>query len=353
MEAMIPTLSYAAGVLTAIDQRILPREERYMRLDTAEAVSDAIRTLAVRGAPAIGIAAAYGVAVEARRREPGADMETLRAVVSEAVGKLASSRPTAYNLFSCLDRVKKSVSGFFGSPAEYVAAIEATAFAIHAEDLDKSRRIAESGLPLLPANARAYSHCNAGGLATGGNGTSLSVLFAGHSAGRLSRVWVGETRPLLQGSRLTAWELAKRGIPYTVICDNMAASLMRKGEVDLVILGADRIARNGDFANKIGTYSLAVLAKHHGIPFYTAAPLTTFDPDAQSGADIPVEERDPSEVTGFAGTRVAPEGAVAWNPSFDVTPHELVTAIVTECGLIYPPFRGNIDRVLRDAEGGV
>ena len=287
-----------------LDQRRLPLEEVELVCETPAEVADAIRTLAVRGAPAIGVAAAYGMALAALR---GDDLD-------EAERELASSRPTAVNLFWALDQMR-------GDPSPERAR------ALHAEEVDRCKRMAAHAADLFAPGTRALTHCNAGGLATGGYGSAVGALRAAWERGLLTSVLVDETRPLLQGARLTAWELEAAGIPHAVIADSAAASLMARGEVDLVVTGADRIAANGDTANKIGTYSLAVLANHHGIPFYVVAPTSTVDTATSTGAQIPIEERDPSEIT----TRFA-----ARNPAFDVTPAALITAIITEEGVRRP-----------------
>jgi methylthioribose-1-phosphate isomerase len=287
-----------------LDQRRLPDEEVDLVCETAADVAEAIRTLAVRGAPAIGVAAAYGMALTALR---GDDL-------AEAERELASSRPTAVNLFWALEQMRDDPT-------------PARARALHAEEVDRCKRMAAHAAELFTPGTRALTHCNAGGLATGGYGSAVGALRAAWERGLLASVLVDETRPLLQGARLTAWELEAVGIPHAVIADSAAASLMAQGEVDLIVTGADRIAANGDTANKIGTYSLAVLAKHHGIPFYVVAPTSTVDGATPTGADIPIEERDPAEVT----TRFP-----ARNPAFDVTPAALITAIVTEEGVRRP-----------------
>ena len=314
----------ARDLVLLIDQRILPEEETWLALSTAEEVAEAIRTLAVRGAPAIGVAAAYGLAVEARR---GASPERMR----EAAAFLARARPTAVNLEWAVRRMSRLV----GAPAE---AVLAEAHAIRDEDEAACRRMGALGAPLLPPEARVLTHCNAGALATAGYGTALGVVRAAREAGRLEHVFADETRPFFQGARLTAWELQRDGIPVTVLTDNMAGWLMARGEISCVVVGADRIAANGDVANKIGTYAVAVLARHHGIPFYVAAPWSTFDPSLPTGAGIPIEERDPDEVVRIFGRRVAPEGVPARYPAFDVTPAALVTAIVTERGVLRAPY---------------
>ena len=307
-----------------LDQRLLPGEETWLALASADEVADAIRTLAVRGAPAIGVAAAYGLAVEARR---GATPDRLR----EAAELLARARPTAVNLEWAVRRMARRI----GEPA---AAMLAEAHAIRDEDEASCRRIGELGAPLLPPAARVLTHCNAGALATAAYGTALGIVRAAREAGRLEHVFADETRPFFQGARLTAWELQRDGIPVTVLTDGMAGWLMARGEISCVVVGADRIAGNGDVANKIGTYGLAVLARHHAIPFYVAAPWSTFDPGLPTGAGIPIEERDSDEVVRIFGRLIAPEGVPARYPAFDVTPADLVTAIVCERGVLRAPY---------------
>jgi len=307
-----------------LDQRLLPGEETWIALGSAELVADAIRTLAVRGAPAIGVAAAYGIAVEARR---GASPERLR----EAAALLARARPTAVNLEWAVRRMSRRI----GEPA---AAILAEAHAIRDEDEASCRRIGALGAPLLPPEARVLTHCNAGALATAAYGTALGIVRAAREAGRLEHVFADETRPFFQGARLTAWELQRDGIPVTILTDGMAGWLMARGEISCVVVGADRIAANGDVANKIGTYGLAVLARHHDLPFYVAAPWSTFDTSLSTGAGIPIEERSADEVVRIFGKLVAPVGVPARYPAFDVTPAALVTAIVTERGVLRPPY---------------
>jgi methylthioribose-1-phosphate isomerase len=310
--------------VSILDQRALPSVEAWLGLRNADEVADAIRTLAVRGAPAIGVAAAYGLAVEARR---GASPDRLR----EAAELLSRARPTAVNLAWAVGRMSRLI----GEPA---AVILAEAHAIRDEDEAACRRIGELGAPLLPPAARVLTHCNAGALATAAYGTALGIVRAAHQAGRLDHVFADETRPFLQGARLTAWELQRDGIPVTVITDSMAGWLMAQGEISCVVVGADRIAKNGDVANKIGTYSLAVLARHHAIPFYVAAPWSTFDTSLDTGARIPIEERPSDEVVRIFGKLVAPAGVQARYPAFDVTPAGLVTAIVTERGVLRAPY---------------
>ena len=298
--------------VVVLDQRRLPGEEVELRCASAADVAEAIRTLAVRGAPAIGIAAAYGFALAASR---GEDLDA-------AYDLLLASRPTAVNLRWALDAMREDPS-------------RGRAERIHADEVERCRAMGANALELFPQAARVLTHCNAGGLATGGYGTALGAIRSAFEAGRVEHVWVGETRPLLQGARLTAWELDGLGIPHAVIPDGAASSFMARGEVDLVVTGADRIAANGDTANKIGTYSLAVLAAHHGLPLVVVAPTSTLDPVAASGDEIPIEERDPAEVT---------ERFPARNPAFDVTPAALVAAIVTERGIHRPPYAESLPR---------
>jgi methylthioribose-1-phosphate isomerase len=326
-----------SGAVRIVDQRALPEARIERDLDSAEAVAEAIRTLQVRGAPLIGIAAAMGLVVGTRQLRV-APRERFLARLDELVPMLAGTRPTAVNLRWALERMARVARETPGDGAVIWERLQVTATAIWEEDRAMCRRIGEAGLPLVPDGATVLTHCNAGALATGGIGTALAPIYLAHEAGRRVEVYVDETRPVLQGARLTAWELTHAGIPCTVIADAVAGSLMRQAKVDLVIVGADRIAANGDFANKIGTYPLAVLALHHGVPFYCAAPSTTIDPALSDGDRIPIEQRPPEEVTMLAGRRVAPAGAAALNPAFDVTPARYVTGFVTDRGLAKPPF---------------
>ena len=322
--------------LALLDQTKLPTQEVWEDYTDYREVADAIRRLVVRGAPAIGIAAAYAVCLAAMELRD-LDTHSFRQEMDKAIKTLAASRPTAVNLFWALDRMKLTLSAAGGTP-EVIPVLVQEAEAIHREDIAMNRKIGQYGAELVPEGARILTHCNAGAIATGGYGTALGVVRAAHSAGRVSMVYCDETRPLLQGARLTAWELVKDGIPATLITDSMAASLMAQGKIDMVFLGCDRMARNGDFANKIGTYGLAVLASYHAIPFYTVLPSSTIDMSIPDGSHIVIEERDPSEVTYFAGVQTAPDGVGVYNPAFDVTPHQLLTGIVTERGVIHPPF---------------
>jgi len=328
-----------SGAVRIVDQRALPEAKIERDLESGEAVADAIRTLQLRGAPLIGIAAAMGL-VAGTRELRAAPRDRFLARLDELVRLLGATRPTAVNLRWALDRMARVAAetpGDWGGSGVWER-LQAEATAIWEEDRAMCRRIGEAGLPLIPDGAKVLTHCNAGALATGGIGTALAPLYLAHDAGRRVHVFVDETRPVLQGARLTAWELVHAGIPCTVIADAVAGSLMRQAQVDLVIVGADRIAANGDFANKIGTYSLAVLALHHGVPFYCAAPSTTIDPVLADGGGIPIEQRGAEEVKTVAGRPVAPAGAAALNPAFDVTPARYVTGFVTDRGLEKPPF---------------
>lgn len=324
-----------------IDQTLLPGELRMLDLTTIPEVCEAIVSLRVRGAPAIGCAAAAGVAMAAGR-STAADQPGLYMELGGEIARLGATRPTAVNLFWALRRMEHLLDGSPYPDATALAerlALEARA--IIEDDLQRCMAIGRHGRELIAPGWRVLTHCNAGALATAGYGTALGVIRAASEAGCIEMVWVDETRPLLQGARLTAWELVSEGIPCTVITDNMAASVMGRGEVDAVVVGADRITRNGDVANKIGTYGVAILAKHHGIPFYVAAPISTVDYDLAEGSQIPIEERRSDEVTHLAGHSdhaVVPEGAGVYNPAFDVTPNELVTAIITEKGVARAPY---------------
>jgi methylthioribose-1-phosphate isomerase len=323
-----------------LDQTLLPTEESYRDLERVEAVAEAIRSLRVRGAPLIGIAAAMGVVQAVGPRRSGEAGKELEAEALEAVNQacklLGATRPTAVNLHWALDRVRRAAQQAYKEGRDLRAALIAEANAIWQEDRAMCRRIGELGAQLIPPRATVCTVCNAGALATGGIGTALAPVYTLHEAGTTPHVVVPETRPLLQGSRLTAWELTHAGVPCTVIADGMVASRLRMGDVSCVIVGADRIAANGDVANKIGTYALALAARAHGIPFYVAAPSSTVDRATPDGSRIPIEQRGAGEVTGWQGSRTAPEGVRVWNPAFDVTPAELVTAIITDKGILKP-----------------
>ncbi|RJO71565.1 MAG: S-methyl-5-thioribose-1-phosphate isomerase [Myxococcales bacterium] len=330
--------------LHLLDQTLLPREVVYVHCRTHEIVCDAIRRLAVRGAPAIGVAAAYGLVVGAMEQGTDASRWT-REHLERVRADLAATRPTAVNLFWALERMWKTLEWHWGE-RDLLERLAAEACAIHEEDIAMNRRMGGFGAALLNDGDGVLTHCNAGALATGGYGTALGVIRAAVEQGKRIHVYADETRPLLQGARLTAYELAADNIPVTLICDGMAASLMRRGEVKAVIVGSDRTVANGDVANKIGTYGVAVLAKHHGIPFYVALPSSTIDLSLKNGDQIPIEERRPEEVRGYKDCQWAADVPV-WNPAFDVTPHELVSALITEKGVIRPPYDVNIPRALR------
>ena len=319
------------SALYLLDQTRLPAVEDWLRYTDYRQVAKAIQTMVVRGAPAIGITAAYAMVLAAQENAYKGDFP---AAMSQAKAVLAASRPTAVNLFWALDRMEK----LWLSAGPDLPRLEEEARATHREDVLMNEAMGKAGAELVPQGARILTHCNAGALATGGYGTALGVIRAAHAQGKVSMVYADETRPLLQGARLTAYELVRDRIPVTLICDDMAGYLMAQGKVDLVVVGCDRMAANGDFANKIGTYSLAVLAKYHGIPFYTALPSSTIDRSIPNGGHIPVEQRGGEEVTGFAGVPTGPVGIQTWNPAFDVTPHELLTAVITERGVLRPPF---------------
>jgi methylthioribose-1-phosphate isomerase len=318
-----------------LDQTLLPTEERYLVLGSVAQIAEAIQTLRVRGAPLIGIAAAMGVAIAAGQRGSSeADEEDALRSVRAACAMLGATRPTAVNLHWALGRMLRRAERAALANEPLHKALRAEATAIWDEDRAMCDRIGEAGLPFVPDGATVLTHCNAGALATGGRGTALAPVYTAHERGQTVQVVVGETRPLLQGSRLTAWELTRAGIPCTVIADNMAASRLRRGDITCVIVGADRIAANGDTANKIGTYGLALAARAHGVPFYVAAPRSTIDLATPAGDAIPIEEREATELQTFRGVPSAPRAAKVWNPAFDVTPAELVTAYITDAGVL-------------------
>lgn len=334
-----PCITWDDGALRIIDQTRLPLEFIEVSLPTAQRVWEAIRQLQVRGAPAIGVCAAFGVVVGLRERQPATVADAVVAV-EEISDYLATSRPTAVNLFWALNRMRAAAERAkrSASVAAFLQAMDAEAVAIQQEDRALCRAIGRHGSHLIADGAGVLTHCNAGGLATAEYGTALSVMFTAHEQGRRFRVFADETRPLLQGARLTAWELVEAGIHTTLICDNMAAQVMREGKVDLIIVGADRIASNGDTANKIGTYGVALAAKAHSIPFYVAAPYSTFDMSLACGDEIPIEERSSDEITTSFGRQVAPDGVHVYNPAFDVTPADLIAGFITERGILSPPF---------------
>jgi methylthioribose-1-phosphate isomerase len=327
-----------------LDQTQLPGKEVYLELGRHQDMASAIVELKIRGAPAIGVAGAYAIALGALRIKAGAKAEFLREL-KVIIKSIASTRPTARNLFRALERMQRTAES--GKDIEQIKkALVAQAIAIHNEEAAATLKLSKLGAELIKDGFSVLTHCNTGPLATAGYGTALGVIIQGHQQGKKLKVLATETRPLLQGARLTAWELKKFNIPFSLITDSMAGYFMSKGEVDCVIVGADRIAANGDTANKIGTYTLAVLAKENNIPFYIAAPLTTVDPSLASGDEIPIEFRSPDEVTHIQGIAIAPEGTEALNPAFDVTPHPYITAIITEGGIIREPFEEGIKKII-------
>jgi methylthioribose-1-phosphate isomerase len=363
MNEAFHTVWWEDGAVCLVDQRLLPGQEIVVRCRVLDDVVSAIRTMQVRGAPAIGCTAAYGMALVAHQnitRDSSAEHTlAMLSKLEQAKASLDAARPTAVNLawatgrvLECARRLVDETIGA-GEPAttgQVAACVLDEAHAILAEDLAMCYAMGRHGVGLIPPRGHVLTHCNAGGLATAGYGTALAPIRTAHEQGRPIHVFVDETRPFLQGARLTAWELQRAGVPLTLITDNMAGYFMRRGEVDCVIVGADRVVANGDIANKIGTYSLAVLARAHEIPFYVAAPSSTVDFALPNGDAIPIEQRDPSEVTALAGQQIAPAGVSAAHPAFDVTPHELITAIITEHGVIFPPYEENLRRTLLEGK---
>ncbi len=345
---MRPTVAWEDGAVVMIDQRRLPEEEVFLRCHDHLAVAAAIREMAIRGAPAIGVAAAFALALGVRR---SASEGTALASEWEAIcAALAATRPTAVNLFWAISRMRARFDSCAdkGGPALREALLD-EAQRIEAEDVEACRRMGDLGAGLLPTEAKVLTHCNAGALATAGYGTALGVVRSAARLGKLAAVFADETRPFLQGARLTTWELQKDGIAATLLTDNMAGYLMARGEINAVVVGADRIAANGDVANKVGTYTVAVLAREHRIPFYVAAPVSTIDLATAEGRAIPIEERPAEEVTRIAGRRIAPEGTLVRNPAFDVTPSRLVTAIVCERGIARAPFEKSLRALVAEA----
>ncbi len=335
------TLKFTGEKLILIDQTRLPTEELYVEYSDWREVAKSITDMIVRGAPAIGVTAGYGLAMAAQRAvKDGVDFDGL---MEEAYEVFRRTRPTAVNLFWAIERMKKRAAALKGnSPAKIAEELVREAHAISDEDVASCKAMGKFGAALLPDECVVLTHCNAGALATADYGTALGVIRAASEAGKKISVYSDETRPFLQGARLTSWELMKDGIDVTLICDNMAGHLMKTRKIDAVIVGADRIAANGDTANKIGTYSVSILAKTHNIPFYVVAPLSTIDFSMESGDEIPIEERSPAEVTAWGGVRVAPEGVKVWNPAFDVSPAQNITAIITELGVARPPFKESL-----------
>jgi methylthioribose-1-phosphate isomerase len=346
---MIQTLEWTDFGVRFIDQTKLPTEETYVTCRTYTQVADVIRNMVVRGAPAIGVAAAMGIAlgIKTSKAENGGDLKQEFDQICDAMGE---TRPTAVNLFWAIRRMRQKFEMLRVRPlAQIKQSLIEEAQRMHAEDIAANRAMGRHGATLMPASGGVLTHCNAGALATCGYGTALGVIRAAVEQGKKIHVFADETRPFLQGSRLTAWELMKDGIPTTVISDNMAGAMMKQQKINAIVVGADRIAANGDVANKIGTYSVAVLAKEHGIPFYVAAPLSTVDFETADGSGIPIEQRDAKEVTHIAGRQMVPDGVEVENPAFDVTPAKYVTAIVTECGIARAPYGESLRRLAPEA----
>ena len=335
---MIQTLEWTASGVRFIDQTKLPNEEVYVTCTTHQQVAEVIRNMVVRGAPAIGVAAAMGIALGVKNSK-AENIDKLRQEFDSICDMIGKTRPTAVNLFWAISRMREKFDLLSGKPISQIKqSLIEEAQRMHAEDIAANQAMGRHGAALMPASGGVLTHCNAGALATCGYGTALGVIRAAIEQGKKIHVYADETRPFLQGSRLTAWELMKDGIPTTVISDNMAGAMMKQGKISAIIVGADRIAANGDVANKIGTYTVAVLARENGLPFYVAAPFSTIDLQTPTGNQIPIEQRNPREVTHFAGKAVTPEGVQVENPAFDVTPAKYVTAIVTERGIARPPF---------------
>jgi methylthioribose-1-phosphate isomerase len=345
---MLPTIDWQGDAIVMVDQRKLPAQEIYVRCRTAQEVARAIRTMVIRGAPAIGVAAAMGIAL-GMSRSTAKGTRQFAVDFQKICDMMASTRPTAVNLFWAIERMKRVFADGAQagrSPDELVAALAREARAIHDEDVASCKAMGGFGADIVPDGARVLTHCNAGALATAGYGSALGVIRAAVEQGKRIAVFADETRPFLQGARLTAWELVREGISTTVITESMAGPLMRAGEIDLVVVGADRIAANGDTANKIGTYTVAVLAHEHKLPFYVAAPLSTIDLATPDGEHIPIEERDQREVSHLGSSRLTPEGALIRNPAFDVTPHRYIAGIITEKGIFHPPYTESLKRAL-------
>ncbi len=335
---MFKTIDWTDAGVVMLDQRRLPEQETYLTLRSPEELAEAIRDMAIRGAPAIGVAAAMGIAL-GFQREGGVPGDDRRGRFESLARLMAATRPTAVNLSWAVDRMRRRFEAHRGEPLPRLqAALKEEALAVQREDIEANRAMGRHGASLVPETCRILTHCNAGALATAGYGTALGVVRAAASGGKKVAVYACETRPFLQGARLTAWELQRDGIPVTVLTDGMAGHLFQKKEIDLCLVGADRIARNGDTANKIGTYQLAVLAHAHGVPFLVAAPTSTLDPAASTGADIPIEERGAAEVAVLGGRRIVPVGVPVIHPAFDVTPHRLIAAIITELGVARAPY---------------
>ena len=348
---MLPTIDYQDDVIVMVDQRKLPGQEVYVRCRTAPEVAKAIRTMVIRGAPAIGVAAAYGIALGMKRCSANGTKQ-YAVEFQKLCDLMAGTRPTAVNLFWAIDRLKATFAAGAQageSPEELSGRLFREAQAIHDEDVANCRLMGGHGAEVVPDGARVLTHCNAGALATAGYGSALGVIRAAVEQGKKIAVFADETRPFLQGARLTAWELVRDGINTTVLTESMAGPLMRAKEIDIVVVGADRIAANGDTANKIGTYTVAVLAHAHEVPFYVAAPLSTIDLATPDGDHIPIEERDQREVSHLGSSRLTPEGASIRNPAFDVTPHRYITGIITERGILRPPYAESLKKAFETA----
>jgi methylthioribose-1-phosphate isomerase len=349
---MLPTIDWQGDVIVMVDQRKLPAQEIYVRCHSPQDVARAIRTMVIRGAPAIGVSAAMGLALGVRLSS-AKGTQKLAVEFQKTCDMMAATRPTAVNLFWAIDRMKRAFAEGAQageSPGELAARLEREARAIHDEDVANCRTMGAFGANVVPDGARVLTHCNAGALATAGYGSALGVVRAAVEQGKRVAVFADETRPFLQGARLTAWELVRDGIPTTVITESMAGPLMRASEIDLVVVGADRIAANGDTANKIGTYTVAILAHEHKLPFYVAAPLSTIDLQTPDGAHIPIEERDQREITHIGGARLTPEGASIRNPAFDITPHRYITGIITERGIFRAPYHESLQAAFTTAK---
>jgi methylthioribose-1-phosphate isomerase len=341
------TIEWKNNSVRILDQTKLPGKEKYLTIKTVKRLADAIKNLSVRGAPAIGVAAGYGVALSSYNMR-NHSIKKAKQKIKADISLMKKTRPTAVNLFWALDRMKNIVSRYGGLDSETLfSLLLKEAKRIHKEDRELCRRIGEHGARIVPRNAKIMTHCNAGALATGGWGTALGVIYAASKKGKRIHVYAGETRPLLQGARLTVWELQKNSIPVTLVVDSARATVLKNNNIDLIIVGADRIASNGDVANKIGTYPLSVLAKRYKVDFYVAAPSTTFDLSVKSGSEIPIEERSPQEVRTFSGARVSTASVSVYNPAFDITPHNLISGIITERGILRKPFSKSIRMFLK------
>jgi methylthioribose-1-phosphate isomerase len=348
---MLPTIEWQSDAVVMIDQRKLPAREVYVTCRTAAEVARAIKTMVIRGAPAIGVAAAMGLAL-GMRKSKASGTKQFAVELNKLSELMAATRPTAVNLFWAIDRMKRSMATGIQageSVDELKLRLEREAGAIHDEDLASCRAMGRWGAEVVPANARILTHCNAGALATAGYGTALGVIRAAAEQGKVSQVFADETRPFLQGARLTAWELVRDQVPTTIITESMAGPLMRSGGIDFVVVGADRIAANGDFANKVGTYTVAMMASAHSVPFYVAAPLSTIDLNTPDGESIPIEQRHAREMTHVGSLQIAASGAGIWNPAFDVTPHALVSGIITERGIVRAPYDLSLAALFEDA----